>query len=477
MKKITLLLLGMLMITSASAEEPQYLPLVKDGKKWVEYYYNTIENTQSVTTYQFSGNIEIGGNIYSKLYATANTSDVTQEDVPIAYIREDDKQIYAIPINVEINDCVITNEDAGEYLIYNFNDITSPYIIDEDFMLPITTEQMSYGNNVVNLFILGNTKRIAVGIGCLDNVFYNPWPIILPDGSHSSLAWFEDNGEVIFRGDDYNAALEYLASQNEYVPLVREGVVWEYVGFRQNESSLPEKSLYTLEFNGTTTVDGKEYHNIYRTDYNEECIAQEPYLVACVREENKIVTVYINTDEANEYFYYTYWWWIPKTLYDFSKPMFLPDEASMAFGGESPYDYSTDYSSIEVEVGETVRKGYYIDNGNAEDSFKTLEGIGVDCNFGDLLIPYRTYSTGFNPMSALSAVYEDGELVYKGNAYDEAQGMKNPAAITTIAGERQEAGVRYYNLAGVESAEPQPGVNIRVTTYTDGTRKSEKIIR
>ena len=149
----------------------------------------------------------------------------------------------------------------------------------------------------------------------------------------------------------------------------------------------------------------------------------------------------------------------------------------MAFGGEAPYDYSTDYSSIEVEVGETIRKGYYIDNGNDEDSFKTLEGIGVDCNFGDLLIPYRTYSTGFNPMSALSAVYEDGELVYKGNAYDEAQGMKNPQAITTIDGERQEAGVRYYNLAGVESAEPQPGVNIRVTTYTDGTRKSEKIIR
>ena len=271
------------------------------------------------------------------------------------------------------------------------------------------------------------------------------------------------------------------AEENEYVPLVREGVVWEYVGFRQNDDSLPQYSLYTLEFNGTTTVDGKLYHNIYRTDYNDECIAQEPYLVASVREENKIVTVYSNTDEEDEYFYGgSYWWWIPKTLYDFSKPMFLPDEAYVAFGEFAPSEYDTEYvtySSIEVEVGETVREGYYIDHGNEQESFKTIEGIGVDCNFGDLLIPYRTYLTGFNKMSSLSAVYEEGELVYKGNAYDQAQGMKNPAAITTIDGDRQEASVRYYNLAGVESAEPQPGVNIRVTTYSDGSRKSEKIIR
>ena len=96
------------------------------------------------------------------------------------------------------------------------------------------------------------------------------------------------------------------------------------------------------------------------------------------------------------------------------------------------------------------------------DEEELLEAMEDGVEFMELLAPVS---------------YEDGELVYKGNAYDEAQGMKNPAAITTIAGEQQEAGVRYYNLAGVESAEPQPGVNIRVTTYTDGTRKSEKIIR
>ena len=80
-------------------------------------------------------------------------------------------------------------------------------------------------------------------------------------------------------------------------------------------------------------------------------------------------------------------------------------------------------------------------------------------------------------MASLSAVYENGELVYKGFAYDEAQQLKEFNAISTIAGDKQVKSVRYYNLAGIESAEPFKGVNLKVTTYTDGTRSSEKIIK
>ena len=230
------------------------------------------------------------------------------------------------------------------------------------------------------------------------------------------------------------------AVENDYVPLVREGVVWEYVGFRQADYPKPTHSLYTLEFNGTTTIDGKVYHKIYRTDYDKQGNAQEPYFVAYVREENKIVSVYIDTYEQDEDFYYNYWWMVPKTLYDFSKPMFLPDEAYIPFlgGDNGPHDYNTNYypsSLIEVEVGETTRKGYFIDHGN-DESFKTIEGIGVDCDFGDLLIPYRTYYTGFNPMASLAAVYENGELVYKGRAYEKAQRLKNP-----VVGDADDDGV------------------------------------
>ena len=39
------------------------------------------------------------------------------------------------------------------------------------------------------------------------------------------------------------------------------------------------------------------------------------------------------------------------------------------------------------------------------------------------------------------------------------------------------AGVLYYNLAGVESTQPFDGVNVVVTTYTDGTRTATKVLK
>ena len=43
--------------------------------------------------------------------------------------------------------------------------------------------------------------------------------------------------------------------------------------------------------------------------------------------------------------------------------------------------------------------------------------------------------------------------------------------------EKEVRGVRYYNMLGVESAEPFSGVNVKVTTFSDGTRSAEKVLR
>ena len=273
------------------------------------------------------------------------------------------------------------------------------------------------------------------------------------------------------------------AVENEYVPLVREGVVWEYVGYYHAwpEPGYERIQLYTLEFNGTTVIDGKTYYNIFRTYYDQQGNAKEPYLAAYVREDGKVVTA-IENDVYGESINDSFWWFIRGTLYDFNKPMFLPDNAEFAEINYpiSEYSMADTYQEFEVGIGQTVRRGYQIIAYDApndpEYSFKTIEGIGVDCGFGDLLVPYREYLTSINPMSSLSAVYENGELVYQGCGYDEAQELKNLNAITIVTGDKQVANVRYYNLAGVESTELQPGVNIKVTTYSDGTRKSEKVV-
>ena len=57
------------------------------------------------------------------------------------------------------------------------------------------------------------------------------------------------------------------------------------------------------------------------------------------------------------------------------------------------------------------------------------------------------------------------------NDPDHATGVEDVDAEKTVAG------VTYYNLLGVSSDSPFEGVNVVVTTYTDGTKSSKKILR
>ena len=54
---------------------------------------------------------------------------------------------------------------------------------------------------------------------------------------------------------------------------------------------------------------------------------------------------------------------------------------------------------------------------------------------------------------------------------------KETVGVTDVNTSKQVAGVKYYNLAGVEGAKPFDGVNVVVTTYTDGTNVTTKVIK
>ena len=43
--------------------------------------------------------------------------------------------------------------------------------------------------------------------------------------------------------------------------------------------------------------------------------------------------------------------------------------------------------------------------------------------------------------------------------------------------EKEVQSVKYFNLLGVESAEPFQGVNVVVTTYSDGTKSAQKVVK
>ena len=50
-------------------------------------------------------------------------------------------------------------------------------------------------------------------------------------------------------------------------------------------------------------------------------------------------------------------------------------------------------------------------------------------------------------------------------------GVEQPAAGKRVVS------VRYYNAAGLQSSQPFEGVNIVVTTYADGSKKTEKMMK
>ncbi len=51
------------------------------------------------------------------------------------------------------------------------------------------------------------------------------------------------------------------------------------------------------------------------------------------------------------------------------------------------------------------------------------------------------------------------------------------SSISTVTPCKEVKSVLYYNLQGIEWATPQPGINIKVTTWSDGSRTTEKIIK
>lgn len=54
---------------------------------------------------------------------------------------------------------------------------------------------------------------------------------------------------------------------------------------------------------------------------------------------------------------------------------------------------------------------------------------------------------------------------------------KSITGVDNAVAEKTVAGVKYYNLAGIESATPFSGVNVKVINYTDGSKKAVKVVK
>ena len=111
-------------------------------------------------------------------------------------------------------------------------------------------------------------------------------------------------------------------------------------------------------------------------------------------------------------------------------------------------------------------------------------------------IPYSIYSDGYDITDHMIYIYGTNnsdwplftwrigiQVYYTDHGVKTASDIvylevfPNPStAISEVSVIKSVANVRYYNMAGQEMAQPQ-GMVIKVTTYTDGTTSSAKVVK
>ncbi|MBR1543289.1 MAG: leucine-rich repeat domain-containing protein [Muribaculaceae bacterium] len=247
--------------------------------------------------------------------------------------------------------------------------------------------------------------------------------------------------------------------------MVVDGRKWVYyVADYSVEGEKAGAHMYTLEMNGTSEIGGKTYANVYRYGEDEVLNTATMQPVAFLREEgNKVYG--LRSEHADE---------IPDFIGQID--MFLDNEEERVL-----YDFETRVNpnfKLDVTNASFITTGDGVCREVAKNAtgYTLVEGLGPDFRGADLLVLWYALPTGtsYSISGLVSVMDKTDNVIFKGVNF----GLK-PNAIEDVTGDTAKtvAGVRYFNLLGVESAEPFRGVNVVVTTYTDGSREARKVVR
>ena len=214
-------------------------------------------------------------------------------------------------------------------------------------------------------------------------------------------------------------------AQDGYTPFVREGVQWvcyfvhywdnDYMGFQ------PGQTFFTLELKGDTVINGKEYKMMHK--YSGIGInPDDDTVLACLREENRIVYVIIPEGMASNSFLVGYGeLWdsvVGNSLYNMAKSgqeiilyEFNETEAYYKYIYALERDNFNYLGIDKVDVGgQQVNRHTFNHYGF---DFYIIEGIGYDgfypgypLSYGEEMYPYF-----------LSHVVQDGKIIYRGVNY------------------------------------------------------------
>ena len=217
-------------------------------------------------------------------------------------------------------------------------------------------------------------------------------------------------------------SMSQAVAQDDYTPYVREGVQWvcyfywdnDYMGFQ------PGQTFFTLELKGDTVINGKEYKMMHK--YSGIGVnPDDDTVLACLREENRIVYAIVPDGMASSSFLVGYGELgnsvVGNSLYDMARSgqeiiLYEFNETEAYYRYIYALHSDLEYQGIDkVDVGgQQVNRHTFSDNGR---DFYFIEGIGYDgfypgypLSYGEEMFPYF-----------LSHVVQDGKIIYKGVNY------------------------------------------------------------
>ena len=246
-KKLMTLLLALLALAQAAAQEYEYVPFVREGVKWVYFYYNSLDEDGFIPhgrhnyTFEMKGDTAINEKSYKPVHLYSGESINEASDTIPVYLREENKVVYGIipderrywecPIGIgtEVNDIHLFSDvvTGQEFILYDFNDPEAFYknyeSIETHYYCPLLEEGCSASTDTV---LIGNQlrKRLTIrspypyfggddyiieGIGYAGdspgmplNYFYG-----LTTGMTQVLNYFShviENDEIIYKSRYYN---------------------------------------------------------------------------------------------------------------------------------------------------------------------------------------------------------------------------------------------------------------------------------
>ena len=438
-------------------KEP-YVPMLANGCKWTYFAERNVWNYSGgyYYTIEFGGWRKIGDKYYMDVYRYVGDKLDTETMVPAAFVREEDRKIYGI-LNKDYKGelGILENLSAdGETLLYDFANPENNLCLEDGY----STSAIIAGDNIKHNVYTGESGcELIEGFGLnkiLSDLIVPNWAGAT-DGAFTTgeLARVYDyRGIEIFKGSAYG--------KEPYMDLLPMEMKWTYYADYIKNGEISD-FLYHVEIKGLQEINGVTYRKAYR--YKGDLLDTETMQPAAyLRQDGRKIYGILNRDYQCE-------WNVGESL--------SPDEETLLYDFDAPESLMGDGCKLGVIVTDDCMPRDVWAKEGVESTRKMICGIGIDEENGwDLLNAGAPLPTGegYVQVSLSQVTNLLGTVIYKGMSYG-----RKPAGVEDITGdvEKEVRGVRYYNMLGVESTEPFSGMNVKVTTYSDGTRSAEKVLR